>query len=96
MPRLERVEPRDGMHRGILHEIARVEMAAGRSRQAPMRPALEGWKAALKDRFDGGLIAASRAYDQLDCRLIADQGDIFTIVVRHWLRSFHLSWLVAS
>ena len=58
VPRLERVEPRDGVHRGILDEIGRVEMAARGSRQTPMRPALERRQASLEDRFDRGLIAA--------------------------------------
>jgi hypothetical protein len=61
------------VHRGILYEIGRVEMAAGRSRQTPMRPPLEGRKAALKDRFDSGLIAASRADNELDRGLVADR-----------------------
>ena len=71
MPRLERVEPRDRIHRGVLNEIARIEMAARRGRQPPMRPAFQGRKAALKDRFDRRLIAGARTYDELNRGFVA-------------------------
>jgi hypothetical protein len=41
MPRLERIEPGDGVHRGILHQIAGIEVAAGRRRQSAVSPALQ-------------------------------------------------------
>ena len=62
MARLERPEITEHVEGGLLHEIARIEMASRRGRQTPMRPAFQGRKAALKDCFDSRLIAGARTY----------------------------------
>src|SRR5687768_18451079 len=90
MPRLERIELCDGVHRGVLHEIARVEMPAGRGGQPPVRPSLERRQAPLQNRVDGRRVAASRADDQLDRRLVAEQSRR----VVEWVFG-HVFWIVA-
>ncbi len=71
MLRFEVIESFDELQRGILDDVAGVEMAAGIGRQSAVRPPRQSGKTPLEQRLDRGAVASLAPHDELECRLVS-------------------------
>ena len=71
--RLERVEAAEGVKRGFLNEVLRIQAPRAAGGQAAMGPALQRRQAALEQRLHADAIARLRPDHELDGRLVAQE-----------------------